>query len=69
MVTAKNARLLCRADQDGWKLVAQNAASDAELWAQPLPSEPVRWAIAVDARSRIVVTLRDGQVLCFGRAP
>ena len=41
----------------------------SQLWEQPLPSEPVRWAIAVDARSRIVVTLRDGRVLCFGSAP
>jgi len=49
--------------------VAQNATGDAELWKQPLPSEPVRWSTAVDARSRIVVTLRNGQVLCFGRAP
>ena len=69
VVAAKNARLLCRSDRDGWKLVAQNATGDTELWKQPLPSEPVRWAIAVDARSRIVVTLRDGKVLCFGRAP
>jgi len=69
VVTAKNARLVCRRDQDGWKLVAQNATGDAELWKQPLPSEPVRWSTAVDARSRIVVTLRNGQVLCFGRAP
>jgi hypothetical protein len=69
VVAAKNARLLCRHDPDGWKLVAQNAAGDKELWKQPLPSEPVRWAIAVDARSRIVITLRNGQALCFGRAP
>ena len=68
-VAAKNAGLLCRPDQDGWKLWAQNATSDTELWKQPLPSEPVRWAAAVDARSRIVVTLRNGQVLGFGKAP
>jgi len=65
VVTAKNARLVCRADQDGWKLVARSAAGDAELWKQPLPSEPVRWSTAVDARGRIIVALRNGQVLCF----
>lgn len=68
VVAAKNASLVCRSEQDGWKLVAQKAASDAELWKQPLPSEPVRWAAAVDAQSRVIVTLRNGQVLCFGRA-
>jgi hypothetical protein len=66
-VAAKNAKLVCRKD-DGWKLVAVKTPGDAELWKQSLPSEPVRWAIAVDANSRIVVTLRKGQVLCFGRA-
>jgi outer membrane protein assembly factor BamB len=69
VVAAKNARLVCRPGDDGWKLVAQNAVGDMELWRQPLPSEPVRWAIAVDAHARILVTLRNGQVLCFGKGP
>ena len=66
VVTAKNARLVCRSDQDGWALLAQNARGDTQLWRQPLPSEPVRWATAVDAHGRVIVTLRNGQVLCFG---
>ena len=49
--------------------MAQNVKGDTQLWEHPLPSEPVRWAIAVDAHSRIFVTLRDGQVLCFGKTP
>ena len=59
-------RCSCRAERDGWKLVARSAADEQALWEQPLPGEAVRWGIAVDARGRIVVTLRDGRVLCFG---
>ena len=66
IVAAGNANLLCRQAQDGWKLVAQDRSSNNDLWQQPLPAEPVRWAVAVDARGRIVVTLRNGQVLSFG---
>ena len=66
IVAAVNANLLCRKTHDGWKLVAQDPGSKKYLWQQPLPAEPVRWAVAVDAQGRIVVALRNGQVLCFG---
>ncbi len=66
IVAAKNVNLLCRQSQGDWKLVAQDPSSKKDLWQQPLPAEPVRWAVAVDAQGRIIVTLRSGQVLCFG---
>jgi hypothetical protein len=69
IVRTRNARLLCREDRDGWKLVAQDLSAKKDLWEQSLPAEPVRWAIAVDARGRVIVTLRNGQVLCFGSVP
>ena len=65
----KTANLLCRQSEDGWKLVAQDLSTKKDLWEQPLPAEPVRWAVAVDARGRVVVTLRNGQILCFGGTP
>lgn len=46
------------------------------LWREPLkpsasphsaPAAPVPWGLAVDSSGRIVVSLRDGRVLCFGR--
>jgi len=37
------------------------------LWSQSVPSAPVPWGLAVDRDGRVVVTLEDGQVLCFGR--
>jgi hypothetical protein len=69
VVRTKNANLLCRQSNDGWKLVAQDPSVQKDLWEQPLPAEPVRWAVAVDARGRVVVSLRNGQVLCFGSGP
>jgi len=71
VVAAKNARLFCRRGKGAkgptWQLVAQRDGRD--LWQQPLPAEPVRWGMAVDAQGRTIVTLRNGQVLCFGKKP
>jgi outer membrane protein assembly factor BamB len=70
LVHAANARLLCVSGrgQAGptWTLTAQDPKIGRTLWTHPLPGEPVRWAIAVDAQGRIVVALRNGQVLCLG---
>ena len=48
-----------------WSLVARGPGG-AELWTQPLPGEPVRWGLCLDRDGRIVVTLRDGRVVCYG---
>jgi len=70
VVSAANARLVCvqrgQRPQGDWKLVAQRGGADTPLWEQPLAAEPVRWGVAVDARGRVLVALRNGQVLCFG---
>jgi outer membrane protein assembly factor BamB len=70
VVTAGNARLSCAQGRGrrgpGWTITAQDLRSGRPLWTQPLPAEPVRWAIAVDAQGRVLVALRNGRVLCFG---
>jgi len=68
VVAAKNARLTYakRKDGPGWLLMATKL-DGSELWTQPLPAEPVRWGLALDAAGRIAVALQGGQVLCFGR--
>ena len=67
VVNAKNAKLSIEGPKgQGWMLVARDNATPQELWRQPLGGEPVRWGIAVDGRGRIFVSLRSGQVLCFG---
>ena len=68
VVTTANAKLLVRKNQKSWHLVAQSPADGQVLWEQPLPAEPVRWGVAVDAQGRIVVVLVDGRVLCLGKA-
>jgi len=37
-------------------------------WEPSLPSAPVPWGLAADHKGRIIVTLVDGQVVCFGQA-
>ena len=70
VVAAANANLTFRppgGDRGNWTL--QAAASGGKmLWTQPLPAAPVRWGIAIDAAGRIIVTCRDGQVICFAAA-
>jgi hypothetical protein len=65
IVATANANLSVRQTRDGWRLVAQTPSGNT-LWEQPLPAEPIRWGVAVDARGRIIVVLRDSRVLCFG---
>jgi outer membrane protein assembly factor BamB len=73
IVATKNAELACvvRKTDSGpsWVLAARSSNAGRALWVRALPAEPVRWAIAVDARGRVIVTLRNGQVLCFGPKP
>ncbi len=72
VVRAADGELLCAARQtdagDGWRLVARGQDSKEPLWTRPLPEEPIRWAVGVDAKQRIVVVLRGGRVVCFGPA-
>jgi outer membrane protein assembly factor BamB len=72
VVVTKNAKLtFVQGKADGgpaWMVKAQKLADGTELWSQPLPAEPVRWGIAVDAQGRVIVALRNGQVRCLSRS-
>ncbi|UCG55745.1 MAG: PQQ-binding-like beta-propeller repeat protein, partial [Phycisphaerales bacterium] len=50
------------------KVVVLDIKDGKVLWSQPIPSSPVTWGLAVDRDGRIIVTLDDGEVLCFGRS-
>lgn len=68
VVHARNAdlRIDCRGERkDQWALVAVDRATKAMLWEHLLPSEPVRWPVAL-GNGRIYVTLKDGSVQCLG---
>ncbi len=49
------------------EVVALDIKSGTKLWSQPLPAAPVTWGMAVDRDGRVVVSLEDGQVVCFGQ--
>lgn len=46
-------------------LVALSLEDGSSLWSQPLPAMPAWWGVAVDRAGRIVVTLKDGSVICL----
>ena len=48
-------------------LTAFDLETGKELWTRKLPASPVDWGVAVDRSGRIIVSLRDGRVLCLGR--
>ncbi len=47
-------------------LKAFDPASGGEFWSKPLPASPVPRGLAVDREGRVVVSLVDGSVTCFG---
>jgi outer membrane protein assembly factor BamB len=47
------------------ELVALDLTDGHRLWAEPLPAPAVDWGLAVDREGRVIVTLEDGQVVCF----
>ena len=49
------------------EIVALDLNDGRILWSQPLPSAPVTWGLAIDCNGRVIVTLEDGKILCFGR--
>jgi len=49
------------------EIVAMNLNDGSVLWSEAVPSAPVNWGLAVDRDGRTVVTLEDGQILCFGQ--
>jgi len=49
------------------EIVALNLKDGSILWSESVPSAPVSWGLAVDRNGRTVVTLEDGQILCFGQ--
>ncbi len=48
------------------QLVALNLKDGKPLWTKPLPASPVSWGMAVDRKGRTILTLKNGQILCFG---
>jgi hypothetical protein len=40
----------------------------SDLWVEKLPATAVKGGVAVDAEGKILVSLENGQLLCFVKA-
>jgi len=52
--------------KETYGIAALDIRNGQPLWSHPLPAGPVAWGLAIDRRGQILVTLRDGRVLCYG---
>lgn len=64
-VLTSDAALLLTNDRGSGQLTAWDRADGQQLWQMDLPSVPLRDGLAVAAEGRVIVTLRDGAVLCI----
>ena len=67
MAVTKNAILASGVrgdDKGGFLLAALNVQSGEPLWTEELPAAPASWCLAVDRDGRVLVSLRDGRVVC-----
>ncbi|MCK5272807.1 MAG: PQQ-binding-like beta-propeller repeat protein, partial [Sedimentisphaerales bacterium] len=62
MAVCRNAVLIAGKSE----LTALNLQKGEKMWSQPLPASPVPWGLAVDRNGSVIVSLKNGQVLCFG---
>lgn len=62
-VICKNAVVVATETQ----LIALNLTDGKKLWQHNLPASPALWGMAVDRNGKIILTLENGQVLCFGK--
>lgn len=63
VATCRNAVVVAKKSE----IVALKLKDGKILWSHPLPKSPVTWGLAIDRDGRAIVTLEDGQVLCFGQ--
>ena len=51
--------------KDAFLLMALDLTTGKTLWSHSLPAPPSSWGLAVDRDGRVLVSLRDGRVVCF----
>lgn len=52
--------------KETYGIAALDIRNGQELWKHSLPAGAVAWGLAIDRRGQVLVTLRDGRVLCYG---
>ncbi|MGF1583544.1 MAG: PQQ-binding-like beta-propeller repeat protein [Gemmataceae bacterium] len=48
-------------------LCAFDLTSGKQLWRHNLPAEPSGWGVAINRDGKVIVSLQDGRVICFGK--
>jgi outer membrane protein assembly factor BamB len=56
------------AAKETYGVAALDIHNGRQLWRHSLPAGPVAWGLAIDRRGQVLVTLRDGRVVCFAAA-
>jgi|GEM_PF-889910 len=51
---------------DAAELAVLEAGSGKILWRQPLDYAPLPWGMAISRAGRVILTMKDGSVRCFG---
>jgi outer membrane protein assembly factor BamB len=64
VVLTQNAVIVMR--RSPHQLTAYNVDSGTPLWTKALPGEALQWGLAVDKDGNVLVTLQNGDVLCYG---
>jgi outer membrane protein assembly factor BamB len=54
------------AAKEAYGITALNIRDGKPIWRHSLHAGPVRWGVAIDRDGRVLVSLRSGQVICFG---
>jgi len=63
MAVSRNAVVIADASQ----VTALELPTGHQLWRSELPAPPVPWGMAIDRAGRVILTLTNGTVLCFGQ--
>ena len=48
-------------------LLALDIETGKTLWSKQLPVPAENWGLAIDRDGRLIVTLTDGRVVCYGK--
>ncbi|MBI5387738.1 MAG: PQQ-binding-like beta-propeller repeat protein [Verrucomicrobia bacterium] len=63
LAVGKNAAVVAKSNE----VLAVNLADGKVLWSQSLPASPVPWGLATTRDGRVIATLENGVIVCFGQ--
>ena len=63
MAVGKNAVVVLKEKE----VVALDIEDGKVLWTGWIPHEAVPWGLALDRDGRVIVSIKDGRIMCFGQ--